>query len=87
MNGTLEQQNAFLEGARREAGFNVRLAMHYWMDEGMTARDAMNRILASQLAFAAQQAKEAGYDDAQTVLFIQAHHDALDAVATQFGVV
>ena len=85
MNGTPQEREEFLKRSFHAARFNGQLAILAAPLLGKTKREVFDALSAVMGDFAAGQAKETGYDDKQTELYVDAHRKAYESLAEEFG--
>lgn len=84
MNGTPEEREDFLQRCFYAARFNMRVVLLAapYLRQNPEYDKATNRILEA----AAQQARETGFDEEQTRLYVDAHRRAYESLAEEFGI-
>jgi hypothetical protein len=85
MNGTPEEQESFLKQLFHGARFNGRLAILAAPRLKKTHQEVFDSLAADVIPFATSQARDTGYDQQQTTLYVDAHTKAYDSLAEQMG--
>lgn len=85
MNGTPVEREEFLKQLFHAARGNGRLAVLAAPLLGKTRQEVFDALAANVIPFATEQAKDTGYDERQTALYVEAHTKAYDSLAEQMG--
>jgi hypothetical protein len=85
MNGTPEEREAFLKQIFHAARGNAQVAIMAAPLLKKTEQEVFDALSSTGLVFAAEQAKETGYDDRQTELYVDAHRKAYESLAERNG--
>lgn len=87
MAGTPEQREAFLKQVYQGARFNLRavLLAAPAIAPGKTPRELFESTVPSVLESVAAQARESGFDEEQTALYLETHRAAYRSLAEEFG--
>jgi hypothetical protein len=85
MNGTPEERERFLKEIFHGVRFNGRVAIAAAPLMGKTQKEVYDALSKTMPNFAIEQAKETGYDDRQTELYVEAHRKAYESLAEEFG--
>lgn len=85
MSGTPEERAQFLEECYRGARYNGRIAILGAPALGKTHREAFATLPVTFERNAAQEARDAGLDEEQTLLYFQAYRKAYESLAEEFG--
>lgn len=84
MNGTPEEREQFLNEIFHGVRFNARVMILAAPLLGKTGREVYEANFKTAIPFAIEQAKETGYDDCQTELYVEAHRKAYETLAEQY---
>jgi hypothetical protein len=84
MNGTPEEREEFLQRCFYAARFNMRLVL--LAAPGLRHKPEYDEATSRILDATAQQARETGFDDEQTRLYVDTHRRAYESLAEEFGI-
>lgn len=85
MNGTLEEREFFLKQLFHAARFNGRVAILAAPRLNKSQQEVLDALADNVIPFTTGQAKETGFDDRQTALYVEAHIKAYESLAIQLG--
>jgi hypothetical protein len=85
MNGTPQEREDYLKQIFHGVRFNGRVAILAAPLLGKSKSEVYDALLATTAPFATTQAKETGYDEKQTALYVEAHLKAYESLTEEFG--
>lgn len=85
MNGSNEERDYFLKEVFHGVRFNGRVAILAAPSLGKTQQEVLDVLKSKVVEASAEQARETGYDERQTEMYVDAHRRAYESLAEEFG--